>query len=123
MKKMLPTLIMAAITVLPITVLPNTQVERSGFAAESGKKLWNQTQTISGQLRSCASCHTNDPRQAGKHVRTGKPIKPMAPSVYSDRFTDPRKVAKWFKRNCKWTLGRECNEQEKGDITRYLKSL
>ena len=123
MKRILPDLIMAASMVLPITALPNTSVELPGFTAESGEKLWNQEQTISGQARSCASCHTSDPRQAGKHVRTGKPIKPMAPSVNSDRFADPKKVSKWFKRNCKWTLGRECNEQEKGDITRYLKSL
>ena len=123
MKKILPTMVMAAITVLPISVLSNTHVERSGFTAESGEKLWNQTQTISGQPRSCASCHTSDPRQAGKHARTGKSIKPMAPSVNSDRFTDQKKVPKWFKRNCKWTMGRECSEQEKIDITSYLKSI
>ena len=123
MKRILPALITAAFTVLPISAFPNTQIELAEFTAESGEKLWNQTQTVSGQPRSCASCHTSDPRQAGKHVRTGKPIKPMAPSVNSSRFTDPKKVAKWFKRNCKWTLGRECNAQEKGDYTKYLKSL
>ena len=123
MKRILPNLIMAAIMTLPITALPNTSVDPSGFTADRGKQLWNQKYTVSGQPRSCASCHTGDPRQAGKHVRTGKPIKPMAPSVDSDRFADPKKTAKWFKRNCKWTLGRECNEQEKGDITRYLKSI
>ena len=123
MKRMLQTLITAALTVLPISAFPNTQIEPSEFTAESGEKLWNQTQTVSGQARSCASCHTSDPRKAGKHVRTGKPIKPMAPSVNSDRFADPKKVAKWFKRNCKWTLGRECNEQEKSDFTKYLNSL
>ena len=123
MKKMLPTLITAALTVLPINAFPDTQIEPSEFTTENGEKLWNQTQTISGQARSCASCHTSDPRKAGKHVRTSKPIKPMAPSVNSDRFADPRKVAKWFKRNCKWTLGRECSTQEKGDFTKYLNSL
>jgi len=123
MKKILPTLIMSTITALPITALPNAQVELPGFTADSGEKLWNQTQNISGQPRSCASCHTSNPRQAGKHFRTGKPIKPMAPSVNPDRFADPKKVSKWFKRNCKWTLGRECTEQEKGDISRYLKSI
>ena len=123
MKRILPTLIMTANMALPITALPNTSVELQRFTAERGKQLWNQKYTVSGQPRSCASCHTSNPREAGKHVRTGKPIKPMAPSVNSDRFADPKKVAKWFKRNCKWTLGRECNVQEKGDITRYLKSI
>ena len=94
MKRILPALITAAFTVLPISAFPNTQIELAEFTAESGEKLWNQTQTVSEQPRSCASCHTSDPRQAGKHVRTGKPIKPMAPSVNSDRFTDPKKVAK-----------------------------
>jgi mono/diheme cytochrome c family protein len=120
---MLPSLIAAAFTVLPISAYPNTQIELAEFTVANGEKLWNQTQTVSGQARSCASCHTSDPRQAGKHVRTGKPIKPMAPSVNYDRFVDPKKVSKGFKRNCKWTLGRECNDQEKGDLTRYLKSL
>ena len=123
MKKTLPALIMSAITALPITALPDAQVELPGFSADSGEKLWNQTHNISGQPRSCATCHTSNLRQAGKHVRTGKPIKPMAPSVNSDRLADPKKVSKWFKRNCKWTLGRECTEQEKGDITSYLNSI
>ncbi|MCK5359328.1 MAG: DUF1924 domain-containing protein [Gammaproteobacteria bacterium] len=123
MKSIFPALIAAAITLLPNSALPNTQIEPSAFTAKSGEKLWNQTQTISGQVRSCASCHTSDPRQAGKHIRTGKPIKPMAPSANAERFVDPKKVSKWFKRNCKWTLGRECSEQEKADITSYLKSI
>ncbi len=123
MKKLLPYLILATITALPITVRPNTSVGLQEFSAERGKNLWNQKHTISGQIRRCTSCHTSNPRQAGKHVRTGKMIKPMAPSVNSDRFVDPKKTAKWFKRNCKWTMGRECNEQEKGDLSRYLKSI
>ncbi|GMR06070.1 MAG: hypothetical protein BMS9Abin25_0653 [Gammaproteobacteria bacterium] len=123
MKRILPYLIMTTITALPITVLPNTSVGLQKFSAERGRILWNQKHTISGQPRSCASCHTSNPRQAGKHVRTGKPIKPMAQSVNSGRFSDPKKTAKWFKRNCKWTLGRECSEQEKGDFASYLKSI
>jgi hypothetical protein len=73
--------------------------------------------------RSCASCHTSDPRNPGKHVTTGKAIKPMAPSVNARRFTDTKKIEKWFKRNCRWTLGRECNAQEKADLLSYLQTL
>ena len=123
MIKILTYLVMTTITGLPIIALSNTSVELSGFTVERGKELWNQTHAASGEPRSCASCHTSNPRQAGKHASTGKPIKPMAPSVNPDRLTDPKKTAKWFKRNCKWVLGRECNEQEKGDISKYLKSL
>jgi hypothetical protein len=45
----------------------------------------------------------------------------LAPSAQSDRFSDPEKVEKWFKRNCTW--GRECTAQEKGDFLAYLSWL
>lgn len=44
----------------------------------------------------------------------------MAASVNPKRYTKMKKINKWFKRNCKWTLGRECTNQEKGDILKYL---
>jgi hypothetical protein len=47
----------------------------------------------------------------------------MAPSVNPERLTDQRKITKWFKRNCKWTLGRECTHREQGDVLAYLRSL
>jgi len=49
-------------------------------------------------------------------------IDPMALSVNPERYTDPDKIEKWFLRNCKWTLGRECTAQEKGDVLTYLGS-
>ncbi|MEA3244387.1 MAG: DUF1924 domain-containing protein, partial [Pseudomonadota bacterium] len=33
---------------------------------------------------------------------------------------DGKKIEKWFKRNCKWTLGRECTAQEKADFLAYI---
>ena len=105
MKIILPYLIMASITALLITALPITQVDLPGFTAERGQELWNQTHTVSGKVRSCASCHTSDPRQAGKHVRTGNALKPMAPSVNPDRCHLPNNIAKWIKRKCKCTQG------------------
>lgn len=96
----------------------------SSFDAGRGRELWSSTHrdARSGQERSCTSCHTRDLRQPGKHARTGKRIEPMAPSVNPKRFSDTRKVEKWFKRNCKWTLGRECTPQEKGDLLTWLSS-
>lgn len=44
----------------------------------------------------------------------------MAPSANPERLTDVRKIEKWFKRNCKWTLGRECSAQEKTDLLLYI---
>ncbi|MCP4267412.1 MAG: DUF1924 domain-containing protein, partial [Candidatus Brocadiaceae bacterium] len=69
------------------------------------------------------TCHGSDLNQAGKHVRTNKLIKAMAPSANPERYTKVKKIKKWFLRNCKWTLGRECTAQEKGDVLAYLKAL
>ncbi|MEZ5511827.1 MAG: DUF1924 domain-containing protein [Gammaproteobacteria bacterium] len=94
------------------------------FTAERGKQLWEQQITNKqGEQRACTSCHGIDPRQSGQHATTKKPIKPMAMSVNSARFSDEKKINKWFTRNCKWTWGRECSPQEKGDILQYMLTL
>lgn len=90
------------------------------FHFDRGERLWNGRQY---QDRRCSDCHGTDLKQPGMHRRTQKPIEPMAPSVAKQRYTDPAKVEKWFLRNCKWTLGRECTAQEKGDVLEYLKRL
>ena len=69
---------------------------------------------------SCASCHTENPAALGKHAKTGKVIDPLAPSANAERFTNPKKVDKWFKRNCNDVLNRVCTPQEKGDMLAYL---
>jgi len=93
-------------------------------SAQRGQDMWQQTFAGSGEFseRSCASCHTNDLSRAGKHVKTGKAIKPMSPLVNAERLSDDRKVEKWLLRNCKWTLGRECSPQEKADFLAYIKT-
>lgn len=95
------------------------------FSASTGKAAWTteHQDAKSGKLRSCSTCHTSNLKQSGKHARTGKTIEPMAPSVNAERLTDRKHVEKWFKRNCKWVLGRECTAQEKGDYITYLQSL
>ena len=95
----------------------------SSFSAQNGKALFLGTQ-IGGkpETPSCTICHTNDPRKAGK-TRVGKLIEPMAVSVTPSRFTDPEKLAKWFRRNCTSVLGRECTTTEKGEILTYLNGL
>jgi hypothetical protein len=93
------------------------------FNAADGATLWQQqfTHAKSGQQRSCTLCHSAQLGNPGKHARTGKPIEPMAPSVNPQRLTDKAKIEKWFKRNCKWTLGRECTPQEKGDLLSFIR--
>jgi hypothetical protein len=91
----------------------------AGFEAGRGEQFYK----IKHGDWSCASCHTDDPRQPGKHAVTEKPIKPLAPAANPERFTDAKKVAKWFKRNCNDVLERACTVQEKGDLLTYLLSL
>mgnify|MGYP001165469732 CR=1 FL=1 len=94
----------------------------SSFSAERGKKLWFSVNKGKAPFneRSCTSCHTQDLKKTGKHIRTNKPIDPMAPSINPNSLSNSKNVEKWFKRNCKWTLGRECSVQEKGDIITYI---
>jgi len=89
--------------------------------AERGDALWHKKNTgEDGKERDCTVCHGDDLKKPGKHIKTGKVIDPMAPSVNKDRYTDLEKVEKWFTRNCKWTYGRECTNQEKVDLLKYL---
>lgn len=87
------------------------------FSAARGANFFKTTH---GNELSCASCHTENPVAQGKHAKTGKVIQPLAPSANAERFSDPAKVEKWFKRNCNDVLGRICTAQEKGDVLAYL---
>lgn len=75
-----------------------------------------------GGKQSCATCHSASPMQTGK-TRVGKPIEPLAPAANPQRFTDAAKVEKWFRRNCKDVLQRECTAQEKGDFIAWLNQI
>jgi hypothetical protein len=72
---------------------------------------------------SCASCHGQPPTADGKHASTGKTIAPLAPAFNAKAFTDAAKADKWFRRNCKDVLSRECSAAEKADVLAYLNSL
>jgi len=94
----------------------------SGFSAERGKAFFKATHS-GGKPKtpSCTSCHGKTPFATGQ-TRAGKAIEPMAVSKTPDRFTDPEKVGKWFRRNCNSVLGRECTAQEKGDYLIFMMS-
>jgi hypothetical protein len=94
------------------------------FSATAGEAMWNRpfTDAKTGQPHRCSDCHGTDLRAAGKHERTGKTIAPLAPAAEPTRLTDAGKVEKWFLRNCKSTLGRECTPQEKGDFLSFIHS-
>ena len=88
----------------------------SQIDTDQGKQLWYSKT----DGRSCTSCHGDNIKHSGKHSKTQKEIKPMAFSVNPERYQDDRKIEKWFLRNCKWTLGRECSIQEKANILSWL---
>jgi len=90
------------------------------FTIEAGFETWTAVQPNG---RSCNTCHGESLHIAGSHQKTGKRIEAMAPSVNPDRLTSRKKINKWFLRNCKWTYGRECTAQEKGDILLWLSQL
>jgi hypothetical protein len=91
-----------------------------GFSAASGEKFFKSKH---GGDWSCSSCHTDNPAAEGKHAKSDKLIKPLAPSVNPERFTETKKIEKWFKRNCNDVLDRECTPQEKGDFLSYILTI
>lgn len=116
----------AAFAETPESVLASFKGDASGapgfqgFSAARGETFFKTRQ---GGEWSCASCHTNNPAAQGKHAKTGKVIKPLAPAANAERFSDMAKVEKWFKRNCNDVLERVCTPQEKGDVLAYLLTI
>ena len=94
----------------------------AGLSTARGQALHQQKSGAGkADTPSCTSCHSNDPRAAGR-TPAGKAIDAVAASVSPTRYTDPAKVEKWFKRNCNEVLGRECSAVEKGDWLSYMLS-
>jgi len=88
--------------------------------AVKGQVFFGQRQ---GGEWSCASCHGQPPTLDSQHASTGKKIAALAPAFNAERLTDSAKVDKWFKRNCKDVLSRECTAIEKADVLAYLIGL
>ncbi|PQA77306.1 cytochrome C [Rhodoferax sp. TS-BS-61-7] len=97
----------------------STQAGRSPNPGQ-GQQFFNAKH---GREWSCASCHNALPTGDAKHASTGKAITPLAPAFNPERFTDPAKSEKWFRRNCNDVLARECTAAEKADVLAWLISL
>ena len=95
--------------------------QSAGFkpSAQRGGAFFAKQFAVSLRMPACASCHTEQPIQPGRHAVTGKEIKPMAVSANSERFTDSAKVEKWFRRNCQEVVGSECTAGEKADFVQF----
>ncbi len=89
--------------------------------AEKGRADWiKESKGEDGEVMSCSTCHGTDFSKAGKHHKTHKVIEPMSARVNVERYTDEKKIEKWFKRNCKDTWRRECTAQEKTDFLTFM---
>jgi len=117
----------------------------NGFSAKRGREFYFRAHKIDdGSELSCASCHHADPRKStaahidqvpcrachvtlheGAHGRSTikREIRPLAPLVNPDRFTNEWQVEFWFNWNCELLLKRECTPQEKGDFITWLLTI
>ena len=100
----------------------------AGYVAQSGQpanaaKGETFFKASHGQEWQCTSCHGKLPTVGGRHASTDKAIEALAPATNAKRFTDSAKVEKWFRRNCKDVLARECTAAEKADVLAWLMTL
>ncbi|MCX7147864.1 MAG: DUF1924 domain-containing protein, partial [Rhodocyclales bacterium] len=58
------------------------------FTAEAGRKFYLLRRTWQSGDFTCSGCHTEDPRNEGRHIKAKAPIKPLAPSANPERFID-----------------------------------
>lgn len=95
--------------------------EYAGPSAVAGKHFFNrQIKLANGKAAACASCHTSNPADEGKHMVTGKPIKPLSPMVNYRRFSDVEKVEEQFTLHCNDIIGSDCTAEEKANYIAYL---
>ncbi|MGA7178332.1 MAG: DUF1924 domain-containing protein [Thiobacillaceae bacterium] len=97
----------------------------AGFrpSANRGEKFFHAKNHLpNGEIATCMDCHTENLKATGK-TKAHKDIEPMAPVINAKRITDPAKVEKWFRRNCRDVLGRVCTPEEKADFIVFLLSI
>jgi hypothetical protein len=95
--------------------------EYAGPTAADGKFFFNRKIKLgNGKEMACASCHTANPADNGKHIITGKAIRPLSPVVNAKRFEDFEKVQEKFTQHCKDIIGSDCTAAEKASYITYL---
>jgi hypothetical protein len=103
------------------TFAKNANPEYAGPSAVDGKFFFNRKiKLANGKEAACASCHTSNPADQGKHIVTGKPIKPLSPMVNHKRFSDVEKVEEQFTEHCNDIIGSDCTAAEKANYIAYL---
>ena len=95
--------------------------EYAGPSAIEGKLFFNRTiKGANGKEAACASCHTPNPANEGKHIVTGKAIRPLSPAVNAKRFSNLDKVEDKFTEHCNDIIGTDCTPQEKANFIGYV---
>lgn len=86
-----------------------------------GKAFFNNpVKLANGKETACASCHTANPADSGKHILTGKAIRPLSPVVNEKRFSDFDKVEGQFTKHCNDILGHDCTAAQKANYITYV---
>ena len=99
------------------------QAANPGFvpSVADGKSFFNQkVKAANGKETACASCHTANPADTGKHIVTGKAIHPLSPVINTKRFSDFDKVEGQFTKHCNDILGADCSPSDKANYITYL---
>ncbi len=92
-----------------------------GFSAKRGEKIFfSKHMGKRGKIISCASCHTDNIKNMGENIFTGKKIKPLSPKANAKRLTNVKNVKKWLRRNFKDVYKREGTPLEKGDVLTFI---
>lgn len=90
-------------------------------SATDGKIFFNRKIKLAdGKETACASCHTSNPADTGKHIVTKKTIRPLSPTVNPKRFTNLDKVEDKFTEHCNDIIGADCSAIEKANFIAYL---
>lgn len=127
----------AAALLLATTVMAATAAVAAETTAAAQLDYWSAQAGTPGQAArgqaffnarhggewSCSSCHGTPPVREGRHATTSKSISPLAPAFNPRGFSDSARSDKWFRRNCKDVLNRECSAGEKTDVLAYLLQL
>lgn len=101
-------------------IAKNNDPAYKGLSATDGEAFFKHDQMVKGKPIACASCHTANPADPGKHIVTGKRIRPLSPVVNPKRFANLDKVEANFTKHCNDIIERDCTAQEKGNYIAYL---
>lgn len=108
-------------------IAKNVDPNYPGPSASQGKEFFNREviqfkgdKSNPGKKLACASCHTANPADFGKHIVTGKKIRPLSPAVNPKRFASIDHVERQFTKHCNEVVGSDCTVQEKANYIAFL---